>query len=235
MWKVKAQFCEFRDGLTGIGDALLTAIREHGRTARSRRLHPNITFGRRSSAVSSCRFESPASIGAESILNNVHFGGHSYCGNHCQISNTEVGRYTSIGPQVLIGLGLHPTTRVSTYPGFYSARGFADSQYVDSAFVEYKSSTIGNDVWIGARVIILDGINIGDGAIVAAGAVVTKDVPPYAIVGGIPAKLIGKRFNDEIIWKMQDEAWWNWSDQLVASRAQYFADPVAFLEICERL
>lgn len=77
--------------------------------------------------------------------------------------------------------------------------------------VNHEKLIIGNDVWIGYNAIILSGVKIGDGAIVATGAVVTKDVKPYEIVGGIPAKVIRKRFSDEVIIKLQKMKWWNWS------------------------
>lgn len=75
---------------------------------------------------------------------------------------------------------------------------------------------IGNDVWIGYEAVILAGVTIGDGAIIGTRAVVTKDVPPYTIVGGVPAKPIKKRFSEEIISKLLDIQWWNWSDEKIA-------------------
>ena len=116
---------------------------------------------------------------------------------------------------MIIGLGLHPTRDfVSTHPIFYSASNqsvissFADKDY----FAEKKPIVIGNDVWIGARAMVIDGVKIGDGAIVGAGAVVTKDVPSYAIVGGVPAKFIRWRFPKKTINRLESIRWWTKSD-----------------------
>lgn len=128
------------------------------------------------------------------------------------ITNASVGNFCSIGPDVVIGgLGRHPVDWLSTHPIFYSTgKQVRLSLVSENKFEEYKPVKIGNDVWIGARVIVLEGVNIGDGVIIAAGAVVTKDVPPYAIVGGVPAKIIRYRFNQEDILTLQKLAWWNY-------------------------
>lgn len=103
---------------------------------------------------------------------------------------------------------------------------------LNSVLVEYRNrpSYIGNDVWIGANAVILPGCNIGDGAVVAAGAVVTKDVAPYAIVGGVPAKLIRYRFSTEIIDFMLKIKWWEWSREKIEANIELFYNPQAFVE-----
>ena len=102
---------------------------------------------------------------------------------------------------------------VSTYPFGALARYWGIANPPD----DYRAGdiTIGSDVWIGARAIILSGVSIGDGAIIGAGAVVTRDVPPYAIVGGSPAKLLKYRFNPEEIAALQEIRWWDWPDEKV--------------------
>lgn len=143
------------------------------------------------------------------LIVNCKIGDYTYIGGNNKIQNAIIGKFCSIGPEIRIGLGIHPTDLKSTYPGFYT-----NSEYyrVDKLYnfdrEEYKQVIIGNDVWIGTRATILDGVRIGDGAIIAAGAVVTKDVPPYAIVGGVPAKLIKYRFTDEKIKELLNERWW---------------------------
>ncbi|MDE6871395.1 MAG: CatB-related O-acetyltransferase [Bacteroidales bacterium] len=126
--------------------------------------------------------------------------------------NAVIGKFCSIGPEVLIGgLPSHPLNLKSTFPGFYQK----DSSFygVEPEYEynepEFKQVTIGNDVWIGARAMILDGVCVGDGAVIGAGAVVTKDVPPYAIVGGVPAKIIKFRFAEPEILDMLKSQWWN--------------------------
>ena len=105
-----------------------------------------------------------------------------------------------------------------------SKKNFSSSAYEDCPL-----TTIGNDVWIGAHAQIKSGITIGTGSIVAAGAVVTKDVPPYAIVGGVPAKIIRYRFPEETVEKLLKSEWWKLSDKEIAARAEYVGEPKDFL------
>jgi acetyltransferase-like isoleucine patch superfamily enzyme len=88
----------------------------------------------------------------------------------------------------------------------------------DVPFVEYKRILIGNDVWIGARAVVLDGVIIGDGAIIGACAVVTKDVPPYAIVVGVPAKIVRYRFSEKKIRQFLELQWWEWPPEEIKAR-----------------
>ncbi len=90
---------------------------------------------------------------------------------------------------------------------------------------------IGNDVWLGNNVMILDGVKISDGAVVGAGAVVTKDIEPYSIVGGVPAKLIRKRYTDEQINKLLHIRWWNWDYEKIKENYKYFSNIELFLEM----
>ena len=112
---------------------------------------------------------------------------------------------------MFVGLGRHPSSDfVSSHPAFYSTLcqsgyTFADRQY----FSEFKQTTIGHDVWIGAKVIVLDGVNIGNGAIIAAGSIVTRNVPPFAVVAGTPAKILRYRFTSDQIKFIQHTEWWN--------------------------
>ena len=131
------------------------------------------------------------------------------------------------------GLGIHPTDRVSTFPGFYSGNRHTANFGSDPAVEEHRSTVVGNDVWIGARVIIPGGVTIGDGAVIAAGAVVTKDVPRYAIVGGVPARVIRYRFVSEVVDEVVRLQWWNWSDDRIRSCAHLFHDPTALAAYCE--
>lgn len=145
------------------------------------------------------------------VLDRVSLGDFSYVAANSRLSRVTIGRFCSIGPDVLVGLGLHPSRDfVSTHPAFYSPGSqagitFADRQY----FNEYCDITIGNDVWIGARAVIADGVKIGDGAVVAAGAVVISDVLPFAVVGGVPAKVLRYRFNPDQVAKLHESKWWD--------------------------
>jgi len=145
-----------------------------------------------------------------SLILNSSIQPFSYIGKNSIIQNAKVGSYCSIANDVFIGLGKHPMECFSTSPLFYRVNNTFNYRLVeeDYDFEEYHQITIGNDVWIGARAIILDGVHVGDGAIIAANAVVSKDVPPYAIMGGVPAKIIRYRFSPEKIKKLLALKWW---------------------------
>ena len=153
------------------------------------------------------RFEGNNRVGRRSVFSGV-MGYGSYICDDCVIPG-NVGRFTSIAQNVKCSLGIHPTGApyVTTSPLFYSLRkgSFAEEQL----FEEIKPKiNIGNDCWIGENVFIGGGLNIGDGAVVYAGAVVIADVPPYAIVGGVPARIIRYRYDAETIDFLLRVKWW---------------------------
>ena len=139
----------------------------------------------------SCSIDSNTFIGSnvhileKCIINNSKISSYSYIGRNCIVQNTSINKFCSIANDVIIGLGNHPKGYFSTSPLFYWINNAFNIKLIDEdlIFDEYKKIAIGNDVWIGARAIIMDGVIIGDGAIVAANSVVTKNVAPYSIVG----------------------------------------------------
>lgn len=145
------------------------------------------------------------------IINNSKIGRFSYVGRNSIVQNANIGSFCSISNEVMIGLGKHPEHMLSTSPLFYKVNNTFDYVVIDkdSGFVEYEHITIGNDVWIGAKVTILDGVKLGNGAIIGTGAVVTRDVPPYAIVAGVPAKVIKYRFKQDKIDALLKLNWWD--------------------------
>lgn len=148
-------------------------------------------------------------IGMFSDLQNVNIGDFTYIAGRSKLSNVKIGSYTSIAKGLNAGFGNHPIKRFSTSPIFHSIDNVFKKKYINSNnFESIKEINIGNDVWIGLNVTLLDGVNIGDGSIIAAGAVVTKDVLPYSIVGGVPAKLIKMRFDHETKNILQNSRWW---------------------------
>lgn len=160
---------------------------------------------------SSSSYEGYNNIGRRCLILDSHLGRFSYVAADTKIVRTTIGSFCSIGQESLIGgLASHPLSRMSTHPAFYSTKKQANYSFTEKdLFQEQKHVEIGHDVWIGARVMILDGCKIGNGAVIAAGAVVVKDVPAYAIVGGIPARIIKYRFDSETISTFQKKQWWN--------------------------
>lgn len=135
-----------------------------------------------------------------------------------------IGKFCSIAckAKFLMTSGNHTSKSLSTYtfPIFYEEWGLEFSHITD-AWDNKGDIVIGNDVWIGYDAIIMSGVKIGDGAIIGTRAIVTNDVPPYTIVGGIPAKIIKKRFSDDIISKLLKIKWWDWTDEEIQANIQH--------------
>lgn len=177
------------------------------------------------------QFEGANEVYSNSTIINTTIGYATYISNNCIFSNTEIGRFCSIADNVKVIAGNHPTqTYISTHPLFYSKHPKGNLKFrVIEDFEEYsfaKNSSrfvvIGNDVWIGSHSLIMNGVTIGNGAIIAAGSVVTKDVLPFSIVGGVPAKVIKYRFNEEEIKLLQNLEWWNKDIEWLKENAHYF-------------
>ncbi|MBP0903726.1 CatB-related O-acetyltransferase [Mariniflexile gromovii] len=149
-------------------------------------------------------------LGVNCAFSNSTLGKFSYINDFSAINNAEIGKFCSIGPSVKVGYGTHPVNFLSTSPIFYSSKPmFGIALTKEEKYKQNGKTTIGNDVWIGANVFLIDGVTIGNGSIIAAGAVVTKDVPDYAIVGGVPAKIIKYRFVNDKIKEIQKLNWWD--------------------------
>src|ERR1035437_1773684 len=163
-----------------------------------------------SASLSDCNLGQNISIGDRCYLYKVAIGDFTYLSKDVTVMNTIIGKFCSIAQGVLISGGNHPSkTFVSTSPVFFSQGKqcgvtFSDGKY----FREMGNTKIGNDVWIGANAVVKDDINVGDGAIIGAGAIVTKDVAPYSIVIGNPAKVIRYRFELEEIDFLLRFRWW---------------------------
>ena len=132
-----------------------------------------------------------------------------------------IGKFCSIacGAKFLFNSANHKMASLSTYtfPLFFEEWGL-EKENVAQAWDQKGDIIIGNDVWIGYEAVILSGVTIGDGAVIGCRAVVTKDVPPYTIVGGVPAKPIRKRFDEETIKELQKIKWWDWPEEKIAGK-----------------
>jgi len=176
------------------------------------------------------KFSEGVSISGSSI------GRGTYVGKDSLLDNSKIGRFCSIASNVKIIAARHKTEKfVSTHPAFYSLRKQAGFTFVkEQLYDEFKLIDdyyviIGNDVWIGTDAILIGGIKIGDGAIILAGSIVTKDVVPYSIVGGIPAKHIRYRFNDYTVDKLKSLKWWNWELVKIKEQQKIFSDIDLFI------
>jgi acetyltransferase-like isoleucine patch superfamily enzyme len=154
---------------------------------------------------------------------------HSFCGYDCTILNCSIGAFCSIADNVYIGGSHHPMHFVSTSPVFLSHRDSVKTKFSHHHYQKLASTTIGNDVWIGYGARIRAGVKIGDGAVVGMASVVTKDVAPYAVVAGNPAREIRKRFSAEVCEGLQKSEWWNLKDEELRKMANFFTEPEIFL------
>lgn len=199
----------------------------------------------KSKIMSNCNINFDTIIEGHSIIHNnvniasstVGFG--TYIGANSRLMRSQIGRYCSIAENVNLIVGRHPTKSfVSTHPAFFSILRQAGFTYVDeNKFTEQKYadnenryySIIGNDVWIGSNVSILDGCRIGDGVIIATGSVVLGDLEPYFIYGGIPAKKIGQRFSNSEIDFLLELQWWNYPKSWIEQKSYLFSDIELFI------
>ena len=166
-------------------------------------------------------------------------GSYSYVSNDCILYKVKMGSFSSVGPRVEIIYGTHPVQFISTNPVFYSTRNQCGTSFVKkNLYPDFNlvpktgfSALIGNDVWIGYGAKIVEGITIGDGAIILAGAYVTKDVNPYSIVGGIPAKHIRFRFSEEERNMLLKFKWWEKDIDWIKKNSACFMKPEAFMAL----
>jgi len=152
-------------------------------------------------------------------------GEYSYICETTNIGSAKIGKFCSIARNVSIGVGSHPMNFLTTSPFIYSRKKVTQMGNIlvdEKDFVTNKTTLpkvspaiIGNDVYIGEKATILLGVKVGDGAVIGANAVVTKDVPPYAIVAGIPAKVIRYRFEQDVIDKLEKLQWWDYPKEFI--------------------
>lgn len=143
-------------------------------------------------------------------IQNCKIGNHSSIGRYTKVRDAEIGSYCSISWDCTIGAPTHPlktiTSSAITYRKEY---GVVDRDIQ----LEQKTTVVGNDVWIGCGSVLISGVSIGDGAVIGAGAVVTKNIPPYEIWGGVPAQKLASRFDISLVERLKRIKWWEWSEE----------------------
>lgn len=177
-------------------------------------------------SCSRCQMEEYVNIAHHAELKDCRIGKRTSIGRYTKIRNAEIGRYCSLSWNVSIGAPSHPVDSVSMHAFSYRSKfGLCRDTPETLAFPDkiWKKVVIGNDVWIGCNVVIKSGITIGDGAVIGAGAVVLKDVLPYEVVAGVPAKRIRFRFSENTISRLENIKWWDWSDKEIKKNISLFS------------
>ena len=161
----------------------------------------------------------------DTAIEYTEIGDYSYLGPGCMVADASIGKFCAIAAQVRIGAPNHPLDRPSQHRFTYCPEYYTAGAQRDHTFFRERRAdrvVIGNDVWIGHAVIVMPGVTVGDGAVLAAGAVVTRDVAPYTIVGGVPAKQIRERFSRKIAARLAAIAWWDWPAETIFQRLPEF-------------
>lgn len=174
-------------------------------------------------------------LGEDSVILNSRFDDYAYCGRLCDIANSHIGKFANIAAMCRIGPTDHPMDHASLHHFLYRSSYYWEDAEDDAAFFEHRASrrtVIGADTWLGHGVIVKPDVSIGVGAVIASGAVVTKDVPPYMIMAGVPALPLRARFSPQIGERLLALAWWDWDHaRLRAALADFRAlKAEAFLE-----
>ena len=173
-------------------------------------------------------------LGRGTVIRNVRLGFGSYINNNGDFSDTTIGKYTSIGANVSTVIGRHPLSKqAAMHPAFTNPNKIFGFSYAENkTFMDTLGHIeIGNDVWIGNNVLIMDGVKIGDGAVVGTGALVTKDLPPYSINAGIPAKTKRYRFSPDQAEALLKLKWWDRGERWIRSNIDSFKDADKLIEV----
>ena len=199
------------------------------------RLSPSEPFIHPDCELTDTRFGAYVEIGRGSRIAHSELGDYSYCDRYADIANATVGKFANIASFTRIGATDHPLHTASCHHFLYRSGDYWDDTERDEAFFAHRKSrraTIGHDTWIGNNAMIKPEVTVGDGAVVAAGAVVTRDVAPYSIVAGMPAQKIRDRQPTEIAARMIALAWWDWDHDRLRAALPDFREltAAAFLE-----
>ena len=184
-------------------------------------------------ALRNCTIDRTAKVCPKSELSRVSMGQYSYIGSDCFMVNAKIGAFCSIADNVVIGGATHPIQYVSTSPVFHKGKNILGKNFATHDSIKTPQTLIENDVWIGMGSFVKAGVTIHNGAVIGMGSVVTHDVPAYEVWAGNPARMIKKRFPDEIAERLEKTQWWNLEDSKMEKLAEVMNDPEAFLKTIE--
>lgn len=185
--------------------------------------------------VRDCDIDRTSVVKGLSRVYSTSMGRYSYIGRGCLVQGVQIGSFCSIADNCTLGSPGHELGWVSTSPVFQGPDSVLGKSFANHGFSSLETTEIASDVWIGNNVTVLGGKRIGVGAVVGAGAVVTKDIEPYAIVGGNPARVIRFRFDDRVIAGLLDSRWWELENDDLALLGSAVIDPLAFVEAVAEL
>ncbi|MDD9720438.1 chloramphenicol acetyltransferase [Sulfitobacter sp. PR48] len=199
------------------------------------RLKPHVPYLHPDCEITDSTFGAYVEIGRASRVAHSHIGDYSYCDRFADIANAEIGKFSNIASAVRIGATDHPMEKASLHHFHYRSADYFDDAEPDHAWFAHRRSRrvqIGHDTWLGHGAQVRPEVTIGHGAVIAGGAIVTRDVPPYMIVAGIPAVPLRARFSDSIAERMMALAWWDWPHVRLRETLQDFRTlpAEAFLE-----
>ncbi len=227
-------------------NALISKIKKLVREYRTRKNNPTCIIERNVVIDRGSRLSGDNVIGDETVLLKSSVGKYTYIRDDCYFYKARIGKFCSIASNVKVIYGRHPVEgNVSTSPVFYLKEGngkkvFCQEERITEDY-KYPRATedclvdIGHDVWIGNDARIMCGVKIGTGSVIGAGALVTKNVPPYSVVGGVPAKIIRYRFSEDDIAVLLNSQWWEKTDDWFIEHADAFMDINEFKRIIKSL
>jgi phosphonate metabolism protein (transferase hexapeptide repeat family) len=189
-------------------------------------------FIHKTAMIRKCKIGSWTDIGPNVSLMETEVGDYTYFAGEASSLYATIGKFCSIASHVRINPSNHPMWRVTQHHSTYRRKQYGFDTINDEEFFNWRRKDhveIGHDVWIGHGAIIMPGVKIGTGAIIGSGAVVTKDVIPYGVAVGVPAKVIRKRFDDETIEKIMKTSWWEWDRKTLEERFKDMFEVGSFL------
>jgi phosphonate metabolism protein (transferase hexapeptide repeat family) len=188
-------------------------------------VHPTAT-------VRKSKLGSWTDIGPGVVISESEVGDYTYFAGDASVIYSKVGKYCSIASHVRLNPGNHPSWRVMQHHCTYRRVRYGFDTKNDDEFFNWRKEDnveIGHDVWLGHGVLVMAGVKIGTGSVIGSGSVVTKDIAPYSIAVGVPARVIRKRFNDQTIEKLLKSEWWDWDRKTLEERFRDFLDLESFL------